>query len=505
MGNQSDWSGDVCDYEAPSFTSAQFRDILPEHEKIVISIATDFISMDSTRFNAKLKQDLRNANGIEQLGRKTCRTFRLYSPSYTSFDYLEGSWASWHRRVEHMQITLISVINTRATLIDIGRTLMACHAIASEEQEDWRPHPIPRKSQCRPAHFAVNTTYDPETGRHALQSSIIKSSLASDKRLVKQVQTATAKRARSEKDFKAVMLPIRYAQMQFRNFQLKLEYHLIRTILVLQLTMATHEKLENEWIQSILGEADEEPSLSTMGVRKENPPNFTEFEDRMQSPVLRHILGLMSKLSTSLNANIDAKNLSNPYAEALSSGFRSNDDSESAYSRHCPGSDASTSSTSSEPPSINSRLNQKLKLSPSNPRASMDTTETSVDEEPKIVKLDVADDAIASEFTGLYIHSSHAEKGKLVESERKTPAHEVMMDVIKKHEATRAAKRLHEFGLIDFENIRRIHRDIMVSLTSHTDERSGLGQVIRHLKDCQMCWCDARNRPCVRCGVSAST
>lgn len=49
------------------------------------------------------------------------------------------------------------------------------------------------------------------------------------------------------------------------------------------------------------------------------------------------------------------------------------------------------------------------------------------------------------------------------------------------------SKRLHNFGSVEFENVRKIHRDIMLSMAESTDERAGLGKLVRLIR-----WCYAR-------------
>lgn len=49
------------------------------------------------------------------------------------------------------------------------------------------------------------------------------------------------------------------------------------------------------------------------------------------------------------------------------------------------------------------------------------------------------------------------------------------------------SKRLHDFGRVEFENVRKIHRDIMRSMAGSTDESAGLEKVMRLIR-----WCYAR-------------
>lgn len=425
-----------------------------------------------------------------------------------------------------MQINLISVINTRGNLIEAGKKIIAWSDEATHEHAQWRPKPVPVKSAHGNARYVVDTTYDEKTGRHELPESMTKFPMAHDKAIIAQAEAKNKNWAQFVDEFKKVMLPLRYAQAQFRNLQLKFEYAIAGDIILLQKAIAAHEELEIEWSRAVLGELADWNSWIRKEHKEQDSDKFSDFEEAIESPVFIPTLSRMpyaSHILTPDDVVAIEEFLNSP--PSLASGF-----SLEHSSANNGGNRPFDAEVSSERRFIHSSPTSKH----SSPRESMNTTATSIDETSEDLKLETT---TASEPTGLYTHSSQAQKGKLMEVKRRKSAHEVLTEIMAKHEAARvrgsqtsdeeekhmhetfaeilarheaervereenyalSATRLHEFGLIDFENIRRIHRNIMASLASHTDCRCRLGLVVHHIKECQLCWCDAGNRFCYRC------
>lgn len=503
------------------------------------------LSPEQAKHKLKRSIDLRQYICRRSPSEVSLSTLKLYEPPNSNFDGLQYAWTKWHRHIEKVQVDLISVLNMRATLIEGGQKLLAWKNEALHQHTQWRPEPRPVRSEHGDAHFVISTTFDLETETHQLPSTLTAFGHPHELHLEAVVAEKNRNWLRLQKDVEKVMLALRYAQMQFRNVELNLEHALSLDIIMLQKAISAHEQLEIEWTYAVVGPSDEStlPTLGTQG--EQGSPELSDVKDLIPSPVFRLTLDGMPGVNSASSDTVNVEEFFNPQPTPLCSGLNFNDEGGADDDHRHLRFDDDSSTTSSGPRSIHSRPARELKHN--NARESMDTTATSVDDAPQNLKLDAATTP-AWEPSGFCTHP----KGKLMESERKKSAHEIFSEVMRKHEfarvtgspleneeeellegndylsetaiaskpldellakhvAERAAReeiyaspakgadRLHEFGLIDFENIRRIHRDIMNSLVSYTDERCHLGIAIRHLNECQLCWCDAGNRPCVRC------
>ena len=171
-------------------------------------------------------------------------------PDNPNFDELEISWTAWQKRIEDMQIRLISIGNMRQTPIDDGRILLALRSKVDHDHQNWQPQPIPVESvRAQTAtHYVVETTYNEKTKLHNLPK-VTKVSMARHTKVVSQVEKQNNGYKKFDEDFDKVMMPLRYAQVQFRNLQLKLKHALAIAVGVLLLRQAIvlHEDLETQW------------------------------------------------------------------------------------------------------------------------------------------------------------------------------------------------------------------------------------------------------------------
>lgn len=437
--------------------------------EIVLQIASQTSKLSPEQVECELKRAIDSRQYIcrRTPSKASLSTLELYEPLNSNFDNLEFAWEEWHRDIEEIQIDLISVINTRATLIEGGQKLLAWRNKAWLQHSQWIPEPHPIHSEHGKAHFAVGATFDSETGTHQLPKTLAAFGDPYELEVTTVVEGKNRVWVRLEKDVKKVMLGIRYAQMQFRNVQINLEHALLGDIGMLQKAIFAHEHLETEWGNDVLSQSD----------------GSCDFGESVPSPVFRSTVEWMDSVDTTSDDIVNVEEFFNPRSTPLCLGPSFSDDGGADDRRRCSHSNRDSSTTSSEPPCIHSPPARRLKHN--NPLESMDTTATSVDDLLANIEHDAAPNA-ASESTG--------QKGKPIRSKSKKSAHEVFSEVMKKHEsaervareenyASPAEHRLHEFGLIDFENVRRIHRNIMDSITSNTDERGGLGLALRHFRE----------------------
>lgn len=341
-----------------------------------------------------------------------------------NFDELEISWRAWHKRIEEIQINLISVGNMREALTDGGRMLLALKEGVDHHHEIWQPKAILVESvRAQTAtHYVVETTFNEETKLHELPK-VTMASMARDGKVLRQVEKQNNGYKKFEEDFDKVLISLRYAQVQFRNLQFKLEHALAVEVLLLRQAIWLHEDLETQWVESILGEAS---APVPQALSNEQPKCFCRDFDPL------------------------------PLGSPASTGY---DSALSALSRSSPSSSFDTTHS----------------ILSAGERQSMGTTIISLVE--------------------VFSKGSCVSDVPLTTRQKCSITTEVAAKVIKDtsgdiEDATEAiarAKRLHNFGRVEFENARKIHRDIMLSIAEKTDERTGLGKFVRLLR-----WCYAR-------------
>lgn len=350
-------------------------------------------------------------------------------PDNANFDELEISWTAWQKRIEDMQIKLISIANMRETLIDGGRMLLALRAKVDHDHQNWQPQAIAIESvRAQTAtHYVVETTYNEENKLHELPR-VTKVSMARNTKVVRQVEKQNNGYEKFEEDFDKVMMALRYAQVQFRNLQLKLEHALAVEVLLLRQAIGLHEDLETQWGESILGAASSPVSLASSS---ESPACFPRNFFEPSPP---------SSASTAHDSALSALNRS-----SRSSSF------DTVHSIHSAGE-----------------------------RQSMDTTITSVDEV-------FSKGSCVSDLPPITRRMCSVTIEVAARVIKDTTEHIARARMAPEKPEEIPNSRLHNFGCVEFENVRRVHRDIMLSIAEKTDERTGLGKLVSMIM-----WCYAR-------------